>query len=221
MNAEISPTGSPSSSGTHFPTFARLPGQLRKAARSFLRFLFYLPGRLWRLFRRIFLSRRAFTVYAIGGTAVCLAYTACRWHWRRAWEQEKQRIIASGSSLDLRQLIAPLPPEEENFYATPLLKKWASEPPAGSSRLRMWFNTPGTIQVPGRTGKPYTKEVRAPGPDEGTLENWCAWFRTLDTLPLQADALPVTTTSGAAEQILADHRYDDIFSELRKAARRP
>ncbi|RYD24668.1 MAG: hypothetical protein EOP86_28310, partial [Verrucomicrobiaceae bacterium] len=135
---------------TRFPTFRRL-------AVAIPRFFLSLPGRVWRLFRRVFLSRKSFAVYAVLGTGIALFYAGCGWYYGRAWEKEKERIVASGSSLDISQLLPPMPREEDNFFATPVLRELFSTPENTPTRLAIWYplDRKHTITVTGRNGKPY------------------------------------------------------------------
>lgn len=207
MNTETAPV-------THFPTFRRIPAATRSFLRAFFGFLLKLPLRSWRLFRRVFLSRRSFVVYAVGGTAVCLFYAACDWHYRRAWNQEKERITAFGGSLDISKLIAPLPPEQDNFFGTPVLKEFYESPENAPTRLTMWYpEKRAYITLTRKDGTTYQKEI--PRPKDDSLASQCEWLRLYGNLPSPPQAPP-----GSLE-LLADHRFDDIFQELSAAAKRP
>ncbi|MDB6134431.1 MAG: hypothetical protein JWM59_2674 [Verrucomicrobiales bacterium] len=194
---------------TRFPTFRRLAVTVPK-------FFLRLPGRLWRLFRRVFLSRKSVVVYAVLGTGIGLFYAGCSWHYRRAWEKEKKRIIASGSSLDISRLLPPMPREEDNFFATPVMKEFYSTPEDAPTRLTLWFlPKKRTTTVIGKNGKLYEKPI--PQPNVSSLTDYCEWLRQYGNLPKPAPASP----SSPGRELLEDHRHDDIFQELEAAAKRP
>ncbi len=182
--------------------------------------------RLWRFIRRclrrlrlLFFSRRSAVVYLILGTLLYLAYTIDRWHGRRAWAAEKERLAAAGESLDLRELLPKRPPDEENFCAIPELAKLGdpSEKVAGKDDpLRMWLarNWEERLNSRGKMGR--FKLDRPGGVMEAPLSDWCVYFRQTGMLPKQP-----LSPDPAKELLLSAERWQGLLNAIYAASERP
>jgi hypothetical protein len=181
-----------------FPTFRR-----------FFRFVW----RCFRRVRRIFLSRRSAVVYLCLVTLGWFALTLDRWHGRRAWAAEKERLAAAGETLDLRELLPKRPPDEENFFAIPELATVRTPdaiPPGADNPLHMWFARNYTMATDKR-GKTFRKSLPPLG-DFLTLplNDVCAYFRKtgmLPALPLEPDPAKELLHSGRRWQSTLDALY--------------
>ena len=194
---------------SRFPTFRR-----------FGKFL----ARCLRRLRRIFLSRRSAVVYVCLFTLGWLAISIDRWHGRRAWAAEKERLAAAGESLDLRDLLPARPPDAENFMAIPelTLPPKSPEPPtkeewARMRRLRMWFDKVFVVQGKHRTGRDKMVPAEFPALAAKTpLKDWCDVLRRTGALPQHPlDPDP------ARELLLSARQWHDLFEKLYAASSRP
>src|SRR3990172_7900987 len=64
-------------------------------------------------------------------------YGVENWRGRRAWNQYRQKLEASGEKLDLRAFIPKPIPDEQNFAATPVVKSWF-EQSSVADRTQRW-----------------------------------------------------------------------------------
>ena len=190
-------------------------------ANSFPTFL-----RLWRFIRRclrrlrlIFFSRRSAVVYLILGTLLFLAYTIDRWHGRRVWTAEKERLAAAGESLNLRDLLPKRPPDEENFFAIPELAKLGDPSDRLARRddpLRLWLAR-NSEQRPNFRGKPGWFRVQKPAKNvEAPLAEWCAYFRKTGML-----AKEPLSPEPARELLLSAERWQGLLQAMYAASGRP
>lgn len=187
-----------------FPTFRRL-----------FRFILRCLQRL----RRIFFSRRSAVVYLILITLGYLAYSIDRWHGRRAWAAEKERLAAAGESLDLHELLPKRPPDEENFCAIPELADIVikNDPDAAHrfGSLRMWF-TRTKVERRDRLGNIVRNEANFPSAGESPLADWCQMFRRTGALPAQPLA-----DDPARELLLSALQWKEMLDHLYEASGRP
>jgi len=192
------------SSADPFPTFRKAPAAFAKAARALLRGV--------RLLRRVFFSRTSLKCYLITATLVCLTYTGLRWYGRRAWQAEKERVAALGLATDWKQLLTPMPPDEENFLAAPPFAGLFSPPYPDAPQLRLWFEKTYVFR-PLSNGKKVKDRFQSP--KEDTLAAWCTYFRKTGMLPS-----PAAYASPAAE-LLGDEPKQRIIQSIYAAAERP
>ena len=200
---------------SYFPTFG-------KAARAALSFILSIPRKclaLLRWFRRLLFSRTSFKCYVVIATLVCLTYTTLRWIGRRAWQAENERAAAAGMVTDWKAFATPMPSEEDNFFAAPVFDGAFTESPYSSGKytlwskkLSMWFSK-RTWATPRQRGTTRTTDV--PRPKDGTLADWCEYFRQTGMLPTPS------TKSSPAEELLADQRWQTTIQAFYSAAARP
>ena len=181
--------------------------------------------RLWRFIRRclrrlrlLFFSRRSAVVYLILGTLLYLACTIDRWHGRRAWAAEKERLAAAGESLDLRELLPKRPPDEENFFAIPELAKLGDPGDRLAGRddpLRLWLAR-DWVERPNFRGKMgRAKLVKPAGMTEAPLLEWCVYFRQTGMLPKQP-----LSPDPAMELLLSAERWQALLNAMVAASER-
>lgn len=99
---------------------------------------------------------------AVVVTLTALFYAVENWRGDRAWRRLEAELRARGEKLSVRELLPPLPPDDQNFAATPLFKElmrgWDTNAPGSrwpaNDRLRS-FRLP---DYP--SGKGYTNDGR-------------------------------------------------------------
>ncbi len=55
-------------------------------------------------------------------TVIALAWAIENWRGARAWAAVKRELVARGEPLTFSQLVPPMPPDDQNFASTPLLR---------------------------------------------------------------------------------------------------
>ncbi len=124
------------------------------------------PSCLTRIFRWLFswkTLRRAIMAVVVLFTLLAAYFTIERYRGRRAWEAFKMEMAAKGEKLSLQEILPPLPPDAENFAATPLLRPllryhYTNTPPKNPAAL-VTLNTVTNQPPPG------TPPQGGPGPD--------------------------------------------------------
>ena len=185
---------------------------------------------------RRFLHRLFFVVLALG-TLVVLFYAEENWRGARAWAAAKRDLAAQGESLDLKTLIPPPVPDDQNLAMAPLFVRAFEYGPDPVNGVLTF--APGK-SAPGQSSNSPTKEELlsmffGPNPplnsnyppsrsalrwSTGYHRNLAAWQRFYRQNP----ALPHTPEpqTPAADMLLALSRSALLLDELaRAAAERP
>ena len=109
--------------------------------------------------KRRFRILRAVLVLAAGlMTLVALFYAEENWRGRRAWLAYKRQFEARGGSLDLKSVIPPAVPDDQNFAMTPLFKSFYDYEPGTQTRrdkspIDEWIRPYWMLLMPLPTGK--------------------------------------------------------------------
>jgi hypothetical protein len=79
-------------------------------------------------------------------TLVALAWAVENWRGAMAWSAIKRDLVARREPLSFDQLVPPLPPDEQNFAATPLLRGLFDYGPAGPGQ-NAWRSPQGQARL--------------------------------------------------------------------------
>jgi hypothetical protein len=166
----------------------------------------------WRLYGGTLLTFLSLTV---------LLYSFEYWRGKRLYAKLAREVEARGESLDLRRLIPPPVPDDQNFCATPLLAaitdyEWPAELSLLSDQKR-WHN-PATvqrlqaIQLPNLTPKPRNWS-------QAKLTDLKRWQdRLAEDTHFPAATSPEKPAAGVLRAL---SRFDTDLAELRIASQRP
>ncbi len=200
---------------------------------GFLGFFLALIPPLRPLFRWI-VRRSAFLAVCLV-TLVALAYAVENFRGQRAWERFKRTAEAKGEWFDVKSILPPPVPDEQNVVATPLFKDLVNEfdpewrrrhtGPSGltneSDRLKFDI---------GRKDGPWPKSALANWMigRRTDLKAWQEYYRTpLKRAPAPRDGnmdefrIAPQPQTPAADVLLALSKYDALLVELRAASARP
>ena len=133
----------------HFPTFKKAAAVVAEALRRL---------------RRLFFSLTSLKCYLIIASLICLTYTTLRWVGRRALQAEKERVSALGMATDWKQLLTPMPPDEDNFLAAPSFAGLFSAPQSEAPELAMWLGFKNNNATTSKNGD----KVMIPRPKQDT-----------------------------------------------------
>ena len=197
-------------------------------------------------FKRVFCWRNArIVLIGFAGLITLLALFHAEEDWRggRAWAKYKREAEAKGAVFDLKAVVPPSIPDNQNFAMTPLLKpvldiytpeefatrqlksRWKDE--TGYKRAQAISIHDAAPYPPGWTNEPgvnVKREYREHMPDLGKwqvgrridLAHWQFYYRSFTNFPRWPE--PRTP----AEDVLkALSRFDAELAELKEASRRP
>lgn len=196
--------------------------------------------------RRVFCWCKArFALLGLAGliTLFALYHAEENWRGKRAWTKYRVAMEAKGAVLDLKALIPPPVPDEQNFAMTPLLKpvldlytpeEFAAKHPPSRFKDTNGHERAVAISTHGNSRYPpvwtndlpagVKREYRERKPDLGKwllgdrtdLAHWQFYYRSITNFPRWPE--PRTP----AEDVLkALSRFDAELAELREAGRRP
>ena len=162
-------------------------------------------------------------------TLAGILVTEENWRGKRAWESYKQAAAARGERLDLASVIPPPVPDEQNFFAAPIVAgamQWKPKPnseewedPAANPTNRMNFNIyRGDSENWPQHGGSWQQGRLT------DLKQWQTYFRMFNATPEgRTNGFPETALpqSPAADILLALSIFDPAVEELRQAAARP
>lgn len=184
-----------------------------------------MKAKLRRLLHRLFFAA------LILGTFVALFYAEENWRGARAWAAAKRDLAAQGESLDLKTLIPPPVPDDQNLAMAPLFVhafQYQPDPTNGVLTFSTHKSGPGQY-VDNPVWKELASMFYGPNPplkadypksnarwSNGHQRNLAAWQRFYR----QNDALPHTPQpqTPAEDVLLALSRYDAPLDELAQAA---
>ncbi len=96
---------------------------------GFVRWLFS-----WRIIRRCLFC------LAVVVTLIAVFYAEEDWRGKRAWNRYRQEMEAKGVQMDFRALWPKPVPDDQNFAATPMIKKWFEKPYSDDTQKRWQYN---------------------------------------------------------------------------------
>jgi len=176
------------------------------------------------LLRRLFswrMARRCLIGLAVLVTLFALFHAEENWRGQRAWNKYRAEMEAKGAIFDLKAIVPPPVPDDQNFAMTPLLKPLLDlNSPGSPERFR---DTNGFQRVSAVTYGDATAQVKNPSysgnwfaGNQTDLAGWQKHYQSSTNFP-QAPA-----SATPAEAVLkALSRYDAEFAELREASQRP
>jgi hypothetical protein len=164
-------------------------------------------------------------------TLVALFYAVENFRGKRAWENFKSAAQAKGESLELKDIIPPPVPEEQNVAATPLFKELCNEFDPEWRRLHTGPNglTNDADRLKfdiGRKDEPWPKNESANWMigRRTDLRAWQEYYRNPESESGEVvEKFPIAPQpqSPAADVLLALSKYDAVLGELREASARP
>jgi len=91
-------------------------------------------------------------------SVVGLFLTWLKWSGEQDWKRAEAELRAKGEKLTFAELVPPMPPERDNFFADPLwaeytdlvpendsnVKEWSTRVPSGHRQLEEWENAPAS-----------------------------------------------------------------------------
>jgi hypothetical protein len=176
-----------------------------------------------RFFRWLFSwrgMRRVFIVLAWTVTIIALWYGEENWRGRRAWNQYRNAVEARGESLDFASYIPKPVPDDENFAATPFLKKF---PDTNYNIL--------TNDLYARAADHISETNIAKALGHRHLTDLVAWQTASAALQsgglkrtqkFETEKTGLEERATAAEAVLEGMKPDEaVFAELRAASSRP
>ena len=191
------------STSDYFPSFRKAATMLRAIAAFCLpRFTDFLHR-----LRLLFLSLTSLKCYLILTTLTVLVYTGLRWVGRHALKTEQERVAAMGMAIDTEKPAISIIPESENFFTAPVFQGQFS-----SQELKMWLSK-RFLRVKTSNGGVEYRDLR--DRKNTTLAEWCESLKWIGTLPSHS------TQDSAAQQLVADRRWDPIIDAVYAASERP
>ena len=94
-------------------------------------------------------------------TIAALAWTIENWRGARAWSAVKHELVARGEPLSFEQLVPPMPPSEQNFASTPLLRGLFDYGPTRDPGTDSFWRSPQGQARLRALALPPTRELRA------------------------------------------------------------
>lgn len=197
-------------------------------------------------FKRVFCWRTArFVLLGLATliTLFVLYHAEENWRGKRAWMKYRVAMEAKGAVFDLKTLIPPPVPEEQNFAMTPLLKpvldlytpeEFAAKHPPSRFKDTNGHERATAISTDGNSRYPpvwtndlpagVKREYRERKPDLGKwllgertdLAHWQFYYRSITNFPRWPEP-----RSPAEDVLKALSRFDAELAELREAGRRP
>jgi len=172
----------------------------------------------WRTQRRILIG----VAWLV--TLVALLHAEENWRGWHAWSKYRHALEARGGHVDLKEVIPPPVPDEQNFAATPVVKSWFMQKTFGGSNER-WDDSYSKVE--NQVHRPWKKGVPASRHFED-LVGWAAGFAALrsgtpkDHENFYSGKLDPESRAEAAPAVLEGLKTNEaLFAELRLASRRP
>jgi hypothetical protein len=162
-------------------------------------------GKGWRILRRIAI------VLAVLATLVAVLVTEENWRGKRAWENYKRQAEARGEKLDWSAFVPANVPDDQNFFAAPIVAEALKLERGGTNRDRMDFQI--------YRGDPEHWPTNA-----GNLNEWQRYFRTFsESSEGKTNGFPIAARpqTPAADILLALSGFNPAIEELRQAGQRP
>ena len=159
-------------------------------------------------------------------TLFALYHAEENWRGKRAWTKYRAAMEAKGAVFDLKMLIPPPVPDEQNFAMTPLLKPLLDLNPEGTVDAKanavLWRDMDGFKRanaVQAADARPLQKE---PSNDAWRLGRridlieWQAYYRSSTNYPYWPES-----RTPAEDVLRALSKFDAEIEELRTASQRP
>jgi hypothetical protein len=183
-----------------------------------------LDNRGMSAFRRLFSLKTVRVLIFIGAALVVLSLNVVifeNWRGKRAWRKFKSESEAAGERFDLASFIPKSVPDSENFAATPFFAPLFDYHTTGNPPVTVWHDTNGFGRAQSTTlsGRREDQGASFGGREKGRLtdlKTWQSYYRSNKNF-----SLPEQPQSPGTDILHALSKYDDVFSELREAAKRP
>ncbi len=130
----------------------------------------YFTVRFFRWLGRFFFSRRFLWTIVILASLVVLFYQYENWNGARELKAARARMLATAGTEDYMTLVPPTLPEEENYFALPVIKSWREPSQYGAGGFSTRF--PGDNLLPKGFTKPEIKDEA--GRTRLDLAGWAA-----------------------------------------------
>lgn len=186
------------------------------------------------LFKRVLLwlfswrtARGGMIVIAGLITLGALLITEENWRAKRDWEGYQRELELKGQRVDLAAVIPALAPDDQNFFAAPIVARILNpKSEAGSDRVNSQLNPLGRNAFDLYRGDPnnWPKRGSWQTGQLTDLKSWQHYFRTLAESPADktnAFPIPPQPQSPGADILLSLREFDPMIEELRKAGQRP
>lgn len=178
-------------------------------------------------FKRLFTwrnARRCLIGLAVLLTLFALFHAEENWRGERAWRKYRAEMESKGAVFDLKALVPPPVPDDQNFAMTPLLKPLLDLNPVGSPERFRDTNGVARIEAITDLDQQALQKVDHPGNNtvpwlsgnRNDLGRWQTYFQASTNFP----QVPVAA-SPAEAVIKALSRFDAEFAELRAASKLP
>jgi hypothetical protein len=130
----------------------------------------YFTVRFFKSIFRFLFSLRMVWLLVILVSLVVLLYQYENWNGARELRDVRARMIARAGTADFRTLQPAIVPEEENFFAIPVIKSWREPTDNKDVAGGYTHKFPGTAMLPDKYDPP--QELRTPG---RSVLDWAAW----------------------------------------------
>jgi hypothetical protein len=171
-------------------------------------------GKGWRILRWILIG------LAVLATLVAVLVTEENWRGKRVWENYKRQAAARGEKLDWTAFVPANVPDEQNFFAAPIVAGALSSERGGTNRVnRMDFII--------YRGEPENWPTNGGNWHRGKLTDlneWQRYFRTFsESTAGRTNGFPVAAQpqTPAADILLALSGFNPAIEDLRQASQRP
>lgn len=165
-------------------------------------------------------------------TLLVLVLAVDSWRGQRAWQKYRTEMEAKGVIFDLKGMIPPPVPDDDNFAMTPLLRPaldmHPTEVPDGKGGMTRWKDPAGKERLDSISTRGQMPYVDGPNGEKlpndthwqlgqvTDLKSWQQYYRAITNFPT-----PPEPGHPAADVLLALSRFDAEIAELREASRRP
>lgn len=195
------------------------PNEDEPANRFMNRFFYRLFS--WRTIRRALIALVGLV------TVVGLLITEENWRGKRAWENYKREHEAKGEHFDYDSVAPPPVPDEQNFFAAPIVAKIYAGDQDEYPGMPQLFNVKPADRINfsiyrGDSNKWPTTGGSWQKATLTDLVQWQKYFRSLaESDKTNAFPIPPQPQTPAADVLLALSEFDPAVEELRQASQRP
>ena len=145
-------------------------------------------------------------------TLLALFITEENWRGKRGWDHYRQELEATGERFDLASVVPPAVPDEQNFFAAPIV-----------SRVLGFTNSEDQKEFKIYRGDSENWPTRGGSWQRATLTDLKPWQQYFRDLAGSTNAFPVAPQpqTPAADVMLALGQFNPELEELRQASQRP
>lgn len=160
----------------------------------------------WRTLRRTLVALAALL------TLLALLITEENWRGKRAWDHYRQEWAAKGERFDLASVVPPPVPDEQNFFAAPIVSRVLGSTNAeDQGEFRIYRGDSEKWPTKGGSWR------------QATLTDLKPWQQYIRDLAGSTNTFPVAPQpqTPAADVLLALGQFNPALEELRQAGQRP